>query len=262
MHRIRRRFGGARQAVPRRWRLTTRADEVQSLCRCLARIGLFCNASLRPAVSKFELVLLIHAHQPVGNFDAVLERAYQDSYLPFIEVLERHPSIRIGLHYTGPLLEWMERVHPEYFDKLRALTASRQIEIVGGGFYEPILVTIPPEDRREQIARLTAYAEKHFKSRPSGAWLAERVWEPHIPSCFAYADVDYTLVDDNHFLGAGFELEQLFGYYISEDLGHTVKVLPGLKALRYLIPFRDEHETTDFLRGAAERHPGGLAAMG
>ena len=211
---------------------------------------------------KFELVLLIHAHQPVGNFDAVLERAYQDSYLPFIEVLERHPSIRIGLHYTGPLLEWMERAHPEYFDKIRALAASAQIEIVGGGFYEPILVTIPPDDRQEQIARLAAYAEKHFRSRPSGAWLAERVWEPQIPSCLASADVDYTLVDDNHFLGAGFELEQLFGYYVSEDLGHTVKVLPGLKALRYLIPFRDEHETTDFLRGAAERHPGGFAAMG
>ena len=62
---------------------------------------------------KFELVLLIHAHQPVGNFDDVLERAYKDSYLPFIEVLSHHPSIRMGLHYSGPLLEWIERAHPE-----------------------------------------------------------------------------------------------------------------------------------------------------
>ena len=211
---------------------------------------------------KFELVLLIHAHQPVGNFDDVLERAYKDSYLPFIEVLSHHPSIRMGLHYSGPLLEWIERAHPEYFDRLRALVSSGQVEIVGGGFYEPILVTIPPDDRLEQIARLAAYAEKHFKSRPNGAWLAERVWEPQLPSCLAPAGVDYTLVDDNHFLGAGFELEHLFGYYISEDLGHTVKVLPGLKALRYLIPFADVGETTEFLRGAASRHPGGFAAMG
>src|SRR6185437_901279 len=43
---------------------------------------------------------------------------------------------------------------------------------------------------------------------------------------------------------------------------HTVKVLPGLKILRYLIPFRDVHETIDFLRGAAGAHPGGFAAMG
>ena len=211
---------------------------------------------------KFELVLLIHAHQPVGNFDNVLERAYRDCYRPFIEVLARHPSIRVGLHYTGPLLEWIERAHPEYFGRLGEMAASGQIEIVGGGFYEPILATIPPADRVEQIARLSAFAEKHFKARPRGAWLAERVWEPQLPSSLALADVDYTLVDDNHFLGAGFELEQLFGYYICEDLGHLVKVLAGLKALRYLIPFREVHETTDFLRAAAERHPGGFAAMG
>ena len=211
---------------------------------------------------KFELVLLIHAHQPVGNFDDVIERAYKTSYLPFIEVLARHPSIRAGLHYSGPLLEWIERLHPEYFDVLRALVRSGQIEMVGGGFYEPILISIPHEDRREQIARLAAYIEKHFGARPRGAWLTERVWEPEIPSSLAPAGVDYTLVDDNHFLGAGFDLEQLYGYALAEDLGHTVKVLPGLKILRYLIPFRDVSETADFLRDAAGKHPGGFAAMG
>ena len=41
-----------------------------------------------------------------------------------------------------------------------------------------------------------------------------------------------------------------------------MKVLPGLKALRYLIPFRDVGDTTNFLRAAADRHPGGFAAMG
>ncbi len=211
---------------------------------------------------KFELVFLIHAHQPVGNFEDVIERAYQSSYLPFVEVLSRHPSIRLGLHYTGPLLEWIERAHPEYLDRLRELVAKRQVEIIGGGFYEPILVTIPPQDRHDQIARLADYLEKHIGARPRGAWLAERVWEPQIPSTLAPAGVEYTLVDDNHFLGAGFQIDQLYGYYLCEDLGHTVKVLPGLKILRYLIPFHDVNETTDFLRNAAAAHPGGFAAMG
>lgn len=213
-------------------------------------------------MGKFELVLLIHAHQPVGNFDDVMERAYKTSYLPFIEVLARHPTIRVGLHYSGPLLEWIERAHPEYFDVLRALVRAGQAEMVGGGFYEPILISIPHDDRREQIARLAGYIEKHFGARPRGAWLTERVWEPEIPSTLAPAGVDYTLVDDNHFLGAGFELDQLYGYALAEDLGHTVKVIPGLKSLRYLIPFREIGETAEFLRDAAARHPGGFAAMG
>jgi hypothetical protein len=213
-------------------------------------------------VPKFQLVLLIHAHQPVGNFDEVFERAYQQSYSPFIEVLARHPSIRIGLHYSGPLLEWIERAHPEYFERLRAMVKRGQVEMVGGGFYEPILVVVPPQDRHEQITRSSDYIHKHFEARPRGAWLTERVWEPQIPSSLAPAGVEYTLVDDNHFLGAGFELGQLYGYYLAEDLCHSVNVLPGLKLLRYLIPFRDVAETTQFLRRSAEEHPDGFATMG
>jgi alpha-amylase len=213
-------------------------------------------------VPKFQLVLLIHAHQPVGNFEDVLERCYAQSYLPFVDVLARHPRVRIGLHYSGPLLEWIERAHPEYFEKLRRLVGNGQVEIAGGGFYEPILAVIPPKDCHSQITRLADYVEKHFEARPHGAWLAERIWEPQLPSNLAPAGVEYTLVDDNHFLGAGFELDQLHGYYLAEDQRHTVKVLPGLKALRYLIPFRGVGDVIEFLRGEAGRHPGGFAAMG
>ena len=213
-------------------------------------------------MSKFQLVLLIHGHQPVGNFDDVFERCYAQSYLPFVDVLERHPAIHLGLHYSGPLLAWISRAHPDYFKRLRGLVKRGQAEIVGGGFYEPILVSIPLADRIEQITRLADYIEKHMGVRPTGAWLAERVWEPQIPSSLAPAGVEYTLVDDNHFLGAGFEMNQLHGYYLAEDMGHTVKVLPGLKSLRYLLPFRDPAETIQLLRELATAHPDGFAAMG
>jgi alpha-amylase len=213
-------------------------------------------------LSRFHLLLLIHSHQPVGNFDKVMESAYQKSYLPFVELLFRHPTIRVGLHYSGPLLEWIERHHPEFFEMLRELVARDQAEMVGGGFYEPILIAIPPEDRHEQIRRLADYLEKHFGRRPKGAWLAERVWEPQLPSTLAKAGVDYTLVDDIHFQASGFELSQLHGYYVAEDLGATVKVIPGLKKLRYLIPYQTPEENIEFLRGTAKQTPGGFACMG
>jgi len=78
-------------------------------------------------VPKFHLALLIHAHQPVGNFDSVFERTYRQSYLPFVECLARHPGVRIGLHYSGPLLEWLSAAHPEYFAQLADLAARGQI---------------------------------------------------------------------------------------------------------------------------------------
>ena len=213
-------------------------------------------------MTKLHLVLLIHAHQPVGNFGEVLERAYQRCYLPFLGCLQRHPSVRLGLHYSGPLLEWIEQAHPEFFERLRELAGCGQAELVGGGFYEPILIAIPPEDRLDQIRRMMVYLEKHLDARPTGAWLAERVWEPQLPTPLAQAGVDYTLVDDIHFLTSGFELGQLHGYYFAEDLGAKVKVIPGLKELRYLIPFRSVDENLEFLRRVAREHPGGMAAMG
>jgi alpha-amylase len=210
----------------------------------------------------FHLALLIHAHQPCGNFEHVLERAYETSYLPFIEQLEEHPGVRLGLHYSGPLLTWIEEHRPEYFARLRKMVQTGQVELVGGGFYEPILVSIPPEDQFEQITRLSAYLEKHFGKLPSGAWLAERVWEPQLPSALAAANVAYTLVDDMHFLAGGFEPEELFGSYIAEDRGKTVCLYPGQKALRYLVPFGKVEDVIAYLRDAASKHPGGVAAMG
>lgn len=213
-------------------------------------------------MAKFHLVLLIHAHQPVGNFEEVFERAYAASYRPFVELLLRHPAIRVGLHYSGPLLEWMEQAHPEFFDWLREMVDRGQAELVGGGFYEPILISIPPADRVEQLKRLADYIEERFGRRPTGAWLAERVWEPQLPAALAQAGVRYTLVDDSHFLASGLAPPQLHGYYLAEELGSMVKVIPGLQALRYLIPYRSPEESIGFLRSAAEQHPGGMAAMG
>jgi len=210
----------------------------------------------------FHLSLLIHAHQPCGNFEHVFEKAYADSYLPFLEHLEKHSGIRVGLHYSGHLLAWIEQNRPEYFARLKALVQSGQVELVGGGFFEPILISIPPEDQFEQITRLADYLEKHFGPRPTGAWLAERVWEPQLPSVLASANVAYTLVDDMHFLAAGFEPEELFGAYIAEDRGESVWLYPGQKSLRYLVPFGKVEDVITYLRDAASVHPGGVAAMG
>src|SRR5260370_7142154 len=74
-----------------------------------------------PVPPKFQLVLLIHAHQPCGNFEHVLEQSYLRCYLPFLETLEKHPTIHLGLHYSGPLLPSIEEHLPEYFHPLNPL---------------------------------------------------------------------------------------------------------------------------------------------
>jgi len=97
------------------------------------------------------LILALHNHQPVGNFDGVFEQAYQDSYLPFLDVFEKYPNLKISLHTSGPLMEWLDEHHRDYVDRLARLVAAERIEILGGAFYEAILTMIPPRDRVGQI---------------------------------------------------------------------------------------------------------------
>ncbi len=223
---------------------------------------LFARRPTRPVPPKLHLVPIVHAHQPCGNFGHVFEQSYAHCYLPFVEALEKHPGVHMGLHYSGPLLTWIEEHHPEYFERLRVMVKCGQVEMLGGGFYEPILIAIPPADQREQIVRLADYVERHFGQRPSGAWLAERVWEPQLASALAEAGVEYTLLDDIHFLSAGFEQEELFADYIGEDQGKKIRIIPGQKSLRYLIPWDLVEKNIASLRDTASKHPEGIAAMG
>jgi len=89
----------------------------------------------------------IHNHQPVGNFDFVVEDAFQKSYLPFVEVVEEFPNLHISLHFSGCLLEWLEKQHPEYLDRIARLVERGNVEIISGGFYEPVLAMIPDRDK-------------------------------------------------------------------------------------------------------------------
>ena len=202
-------------------------------------------------MKKINLVLGIHNHQPVGNFDFVFEHAYKAAYKPFIEILARHPKIKLAQHYTGVLFQWILKNHPEFFDDLKVLVDNGQVELITGGFYEPILAVIPDQDKLDQIKKLTDFITKHFGKNPVGMWLAERVWEQHIVKFIAMSGVKYVIIDDTHFRYAGLTGEQLLGYYITEEQGYTVNIFPISKMLRYTIPFQPVEKTIDYLREIA-----------
>jgi len=210
---------------------------------------------------KVQFIFAIHNHQPVGNFDFVAEEAYQKAYLPFLNVLQRHPKIRITLHYTGILYRFFEQRHPEFIDMLKALVAEGRVEILSGGFYEPILAVLPDDDKIGQVRTLTDYIHRTFGYDPKGMWLAERVWEPHLPKCIAAAGISHVVVDDFHFKMAGLRDDELDGYYLTEEQEGLVRIFPGSEKLRYLIPFHRPEETIELLSGLRSPSRNRLAAM-
>jgi alpha-amylase len=208
------------------------------------------------------LCLVLHNHQPIGNFENVFEQAYQDSYLPFLDVFDRYPAVRISLHTSGPLIEWLDQNHSEYLDRLAALVTAGRIEIIGGPFYEPILTMIPPRDRVGQIELYRSWLEERLSARVRGIWVPERVWEQSLTTDIVDAGVEYTVLDDFHFRNAGLCDDDLHGFYVTEDNGRLLRVFPGSERLRYTIPFADPPETIHYLRDVADRHPGAVVVCG
>lgn len=195
-----------------------------------------------------ELVFGVHAHQPVGNPDSIIEKAFERCYMPFLETLFEFPTIKVAFHISGYLLEWTLEKKLEFINILRELTKRGNAEIVGGGLYEPIISSIPREDAIEQIRLFSDLIEKTFNQKPRGAWLTERVWEPCIPELFAEAGIKYTFVDDYHLLCMGLKEEELNGYYHTEYNGKQLFLFPTSQKLRYYIPFRSVESVLELLR--------------
>ncbi|WP_297296296.1 alpha-amylase/4-alpha-glucanotransferase domain-containing protein [uncultured Brachyspira sp.] len=197
------------------------------------------------------LILGNHNHQPVGNFDFVFESTYQKAYKPFLDILAKYKDIKFNFHYTGCLLEWIEKNHPEHIEALKKLSDEKRIEFQSGGFYEPIMPSIPDKDKDIQIDRLNKYIYSRFNCVPQGAWIAERVWEPTLVKNLAMNGLKYLMLDDSQFLTTGIDTKNMFGYFITDNENYKLNIFPISQELRYLIPFRDVEKSIEYLKSIA-----------
>lgn len=177
-------------------------------------------------MKKISLIFGTTNSQPVGAADDEIEHIYQRSYKPFLRALYNAPSTHAVLHYSGRMLEWLEKHHSEYIDVLAEMVTRKQVELLGGGFYDPVLTLIPRQDRIGQIESLTTFIRKRFGRRPRGAWITQHVWEPSLANVLANSGMEYTFLDDYHFITAGFNGDDLNRPCITEDQGRTVVVFP------------------------------------
>ncbi|MFN7877552.1 MAG: alpha-amylase/4-alpha-glucanotransferase domain-containing protein [Pirellula sp.] len=212
--------------------------------------------------NQVRLSIVLHNHQPIGNFDGVIEAAYQDSYLPFLNIFEPFEHLRVGLHTSGPLMLWLADNHPEYLERVKTLVQDGRIEIIGGPFYEPILTMLPSRDRIGQIQKYTQWLQNRFHTAVSGMWMPERVWESQLIRDIVPAGMQYTILDDFHFRAAGWSDTQLNNYYLTEDDGHVLRVFPGSEQLRYLIPFGTVNDIIQYCREMGERTSNPILVFG
>jgi alpha-amylase/alpha-mannosidase (GH57 family) len=194
----------------------------------------------------------VHDHQPVGNFPEVVARVYERAYAPFFEAVKRYPGVKFSLHISGALLEWMEREATAAITAIRDMVAAGQCEILTGTYYEALAPVAPEHDVKSSIVAYTAKLAEVFDTEPRGMWLAERVYEPHVPRILADVNAEYTALDDWHFRVAGIAPDELDRPWLAEHQGTTLTVCPISERLRYAVPFAPVEEVIGYLKGLRE----------
>jgi 4-alpha-glucanotransferase len=197
---------------------------------------------------KAVFAMAFHACQPAFNFESEFEKAYTQAYEPFVDVLRRFPGVKGTFHFSGNLLEWLEKKRPGYISKLRTMLENGQIEVMGGGFFEPVMSAIPLKDAVEQIEMMATAVKRIFGVTPLGAWTTERVWHRKLADLYQDAGIEYTILDDNHLRCCLDGERGLFGPCLTYGDSGSVTVFPASTKLRYLIPFRPVQRTIDLMK--------------
>lgn len=152
----------------------------------------------------------------------IFEKDYENVYKPAAKFLYSHPEFRMSFAFNGVQIDFLQKEYPEFIEILRELISRRQIEILGGGYYDPAFPLLFPMDRTGQIEFLTSTLRSATGKRPRGITLCASIWDYSLVSCFYNCGMDYVLLDDSLIP----DEKQKFVPLIMSDKGKTISILP------------------------------------
>ena len=185
--------------------------------------------------------LVLHCGLPLGTPQMRLAQAIDGPLSALLDTLQTRPRLRLGLHLGGHVLDFLLRQRSERLVQLVGLTQSGQVELIGGGYYDPILCSLDERSAQAQLHRTHQFFDEQLRIAVRGAWLPEQVFEPSMVPVLAAAGYRYGLLPCDPIDAAGVNTEGLDGPLRLEQGG--AKLL-GLAAER-----GGEHELVRRLDG-------------
>ena len=204
-------------------------------------------------MKSINLIFGIHNHKPIGCSDDEFENTYQKVYKPFLSILHEYPQIPVTLYYSGIILEWLKKNHDEYFVLLREMLKNKQLELIGGGYFDPILSMIPASDKLGQIELLTTYIRANFGNRPRGIWLTEQEWDPALAQVLNNCGMEYLFLDNTVFKAAGLGKDALYYSYLTEEQGKMINVFPIYRELNTFFIKHKPKEAIKFIKNRSDQ---------
>jgi 4-alpha-glucanotransferase len=158
--------------------------------------------------------LVLNLHQPAGNLEGLLHDNEWEAR-EILLALDRIPRslwefedvARVHLALSGTLLETLS--NPEFQqrvygivkcgDLLWQLQNNKTFQILGTGYYHPVLPLIPAADREAHMARWLGIARHLFwRNQFSGFWPPEMAFTMELIPLLKRLGYRYVLVDSNH----------------------------------------------------------------
>jgi alpha-amylase/alpha-mannosidase (GH57 family) len=158
--------------------------------------------------------LVLNLHQPAGNLETLL-RDNEWEAREILFALDRIPRAlwafedvgRVHLSVSGTLLETLS--NPEFQQRVYGIVKcgdllwhyqnQKLFQVLGTGYYHPVLPLIPAVDREQQLVRWLGIA-RHLFSRPHfvGFWPPEMGFCMELIPLLKRLGYRYALVDSNH----------------------------------------------------------------
>lgn len=148
-------------------------------------------------MSERNLIFGIYSQRPLGTNKEDFEFDLVHCYKPVLTYLYANPHIKFSLYLSGIILEWLENEYPEINMLISDMIKNKQIEMLTGGYYDPILSIMPIKDRALQIEKLTTFIRKRFGKRPKCLWLTEQLWNPTLINTLHTCSIESVFINSN-----------------------------------------------------------------
>ncbi len=159
------------------------------------------------------------------NQKEIFEKDYASVYKPLAKFLYSHPDFKMAFAFNGVQIDFFQKQYPEFIELLNELISRKQIELLGGGYYDPAFPILFPMDRTGQVEFLTTTLRAITGKRPRGINLCASIWDYSLVSCFYNCGMDYVLLDNSLIPTE----KQKYIPLIMSDKGKTISILPLFK---------------------------------
>lgn len=140
-----------------------------------------------------------HIYQPPEWNADIIRRVCDESYRPMLEIMRRHPKIKITLHISGSLTEQLVALGlDDVLTTIKDLLGRGQIELLGGAMYHPILPLLPEPEIRRQIMLQHELHTRAFGAayRPRGFYPPEMAYGDILEPILRDLGYEWVLVDE------------------------------------------------------------------